>query len=242
MGTAVSVDIRDRIEDADGAFGDVFAWLHSVDATFSTYKDDSEITRLQRGVITRADASADVRFVLEECERLRDETDGYFDAYASGSLDPSGFVKGWSVEVASSMLVERGSTNHFINAGGDVRVRGVPEEGRFWNVGISDPSGLTSLRIVVSVTDAGVATSGTSERGAHVYDPHTLKPATASSSVTIIGPELAYTDAYATAALAMGHRARHWLEGLPDHESYVIDAQGNEWSTLGFARCATTLV
>jgi thiamine biosynthesis lipoprotein len=64
---------------------------------------------------------------------------GFFDARASGTLDPSGLVKGWSVEVASGMLVEAGSSNHCLNAAGDVRMRDEPVPGRAWRVGISHP-------------------------------------------------------------------------------------------------------
>jgi len=243
MGTVVSVDVR-GLEDpaADDALRSVFSWLRFVDETFSTYKEGSEISRLGRGELPPADCSPDVRFVLDACERLRTETAGYFDSHAAGSLDPSGFVKGWSVEVASSMLADRGSTNHCINAGGDVRVRGVPEDGRMWNVGVVHPHDRSALTTVVAVRDAGVATSGTAERGAHVFDPFSHEPVTDLLSVTIVGPELAYTDAYATAAFAMGHRAPEWLATLANHESYVIDAGGFAWWTPGFVRYAPALV
>jgi thiamine biosynthesis lipoprotein len=47
MGTAISVDVRDsRIPDEVGR---VFAWFRWVDDTFSTYKADSQISRLGRG-------------------------------------------------------------------------------------------------------------------------------------------------------------------------------------------------
>jgi len=242
MGMAISVDIRDLDEtSADEAMGEAFAWLRWVDATFSTYQDASEISRLGRSEICLADCAPEVSFVLDTCERLRTATDGYFDVRANGALDPSGFVKGWSVEVASAMLAEHGSTSHCINAGGDVRVRGVPEPGRLWNIGVVHPSDRTALTTVVSVSDAGVATSGSAERGEHVFDPHTGAPATDLLSVTIVGPGIAYADAYATAAFAMGRRAPDWLRDLPNHESYVVDAGGFAWWTEGFVHYAPAL-
>ncbi len=39
---------------------DVFDWFRWVDATFSTYKDDSEISRLNRGELSLADAHPEV--------------------------------------------------------------------------------------------------------------------------------------------------------------------------------------
>jgi ApbE family len=93
MGMPVVVDVRD--EDVDAAdVGRMFAWLRWVDATFSTYREDSEICRLDRGELSLIEAHKDVQWVLARCERLCEETDGYFDAHVSGRLDPSGFVKG----------------------------------------------------------------------------------------------------------------------------------------------------
>jgi thiamine biosynthesis lipoprotein len=59
--------------------------------------------------------------------------------------------------------------------------------------------------------------------------------------VTLVGPELTLTDAYATAALAMGVDAPQWLMSLADHDAYVIDAGGHVWWTAGFIRFAPAL-
>ena len=139
------------------------------------------------------------------------------------------------------MLAERGSTNHCINAGGDIRLRGEPEPGRPWRAAIAHPLVRQALTVVVEGRDIAVATSGTAERGLHVLDPTTGLPAAALASVTIVGPELALTDAYATAALAMGFAAPAWLETLVEHEAYVIDSGGHVWWTPGFARYAAAL-
>ena len=70
----------------------VFAWLREVDARFSTYRRDSEISRLGRGELALRDAHPDVREVLARCEALRVETDGYFDANLRG-LTPLGWTR-----------------------------------------------------------------------------------------------------------------------------------------------------
>jgi FAD:protein FMN transferase len=240
MGTAISVDVRDATTDP-AALEEVFAWLRRVDETFSTYKADSQVSRLGRGEIAVADCHPDVGWVLERCEEIHTATGGYFDAWASGTLDPSGFVKGWSIEAASGLLVERGSANHCINAGGDIRLRGEPEPGRPWHAGIAHPLVPGGLTVIVAGRDLAVATSGTAERGLHVIDPHTRRPAAALASVTVVGPELTLTDAYATAAVAMGLDAPKWLDSLDDHDAYVIDAGGHVWWTAGFARHAPAL-
>jgi hypothetical protein len=115
---------------------------------------------------------------------------GYFDARAApgGALDPSGLVKGWSVEAASALLAGSGTPNHCINAGGDVRIRGRPGPGRLWHVGLSHPFHPGAFTAVVGLTGGAVATSGTAERGLHVFNPHTGRPAAELASVTISGP------------------------------------------------------
>jgi thiamine biosynthesis lipoprotein len=84
--------------------------------------------------------------------------------------------------------------------------------------------------------DCGVATSGTAERGTHIFNPHAGRPAAGLASLTIIGPSLALADACATAAFAMGpDLAREWAESLPGYEAYAITDTGHTWQTAGFA-------
>src|SRR5438270_13493982 len=94
MGTAFTIDIRDR-GDWHEAVVDVVAWLHHVDAVFSTYRADSDISKLRRGTLAVDGASPHVREVLELCVGLQRETEGYFSAMYDGALDPTGLVKGW---------------------------------------------------------------------------------------------------------------------------------------------------
>src|SRR6476469_3506440 len=90
MGTVVSFDLRGADGPAaDAACNRVMAWLHDVDRRFSTYRDDSEINRIDRGELSVAAASPDVQWVLDRCAAMRDETGGAFDARGVGRLDPS---------------------------------------------------------------------------------------------------------------------------------------------------------
>ncbi|HEU5268069.1 MAG TPA: FAD:protein FMN transferase [Jatrophihabitans sp.] len=210
MGTVFSLDVRDP--DVDPAAADeAIGWLHRVDALFSTYRPDSDISRLRRGEITLADCAPQVRTVLERCAQLHEATDGYFDIHATGQLDPSGYVKGWAIERASDLLQAAGSANHCINGGGDVQCLGVPEPGRYWQVGVADPRDRSRIVATVSGSPLAVATSGTAERARHIIDPHTTQAPNAFASITVIGRQLAETDAHATAAFAMGDRAPDWL-------------------------------
>src|SRR5206468_11070760 len=139
-GTVASLDVRGAADlVAQDAFGRMMTWLHDVDRRFSTYRDRSEICRIDRGELQPRDASADVRSVLERCAALRAETAGAFDERAGGRLDPSAFVKGWATQRAAEMLNDRGLTDFSLNVGGDVVLRGGALPERAWRVGIQHP-------------------------------------------------------------------------------------------------------
>ena len=236
MGLPIGVDVRDDGETGD-ALSELFDWLRWVDATFSTFKDDSEISRINRGELRREDAHLYVREVLERCEQLRSETGGYFDMRApDGSIDPSGLVKGWAVDRAAAILDDAGLHNYAVNAGGDMRVRGraVPE--LTWRVGIQHPLEAQQVAAVIETNgELAIATSGAYARGEHVWDPHTGRPPSGILSVTIVGRELATADAYATAAFAMGSEvAPHWTARLEGYEAMTILADETVFKTGGF--------
>jgi len=237
MGTVVSIELADPLpgETLTKLVEDTCAWLHEVDARFSTYKDDSEVCRFRRGELLLSECSPDMRHVLNACADLWRDTDGYFDANAGGLLDPSGYVKGWSVEVASARLAAAGSANHCVNAGGDIRMRGRNADGNPWRVGIRHPWQADKLSWVLALSDGAVATSGSYERGDHVINPRTGKPAHGLRSVTVVGPDLSLADAYATAALAMGESGITWLAklGPEGYESAVVTDDGRAFSSAG---------
>jgi len=237
MGTVVSFEVRHALAAlAHAAINEALAWLHWVDATFSTYKPNSEIARVERGTLSLAACHPEVRFILDQCDRLRTITGGYFDARASGHLDPSGVVKGWSIERASQLLTDAGCPDHYVDGGGDVRLHGCAGPGSDWRVALTHPMRTDAYCAVVHLDEGAVATSGTYQRGFHVLDPHQRRPAMDLAAVTVIGPELMTTDAFATAALAMGHAAPAWLATLTGHEAIVIDADGRSWETKNFSR------
>jgi FAD:protein FMN transferase len=87
---------------------------------------------------------------------------------------------------------------------------------------------------VIEVSDLALATSGQYARGEHVLDPHTGRAPTGVLSVTIVGPDLATADAYATAAFAMGARSPYWAARLRHYDSLTILADGQTFRTEGF--------
>jgi len=225
MGTAVGVDLREpwvtgRAVDA------FFAWLREVDVRFSTYRADSEISRIAAGDLAVEDAHPDVHEVLGLCEEVGRSSGGLFTAsHPDGRLDPSALVKGWSVERGARLLVDAGARNLCINAGGDVLARGEPEPGRAWRVGIRHPEVTGSVAAVLAVRDLAVATSGLYERGDHILDPRSGAPARGLLSMTVAGPSLALADAYSTAAFVMGPEGVAWVAGIPGQAAYAVTTE-----------------
>ncbi|MEV5407812.1 FAD:protein FMN transferase [Thermopolyspora sp. NPDC052614] len=240
MGTVFSFDVREDPGVDPGvverALADAVAWLHQVDATFSTYRPGSVISRLGRGELDLADCPPDVADVLDRCAAAETRTGGYFTMTPGGALDPSAMVKGWAIERASQILLKAGLVRHSVNGGGDVRLRGEPEPGRPWRVGVAHPLRPGRLAAVITGRDLAVATSGTAERGAHIVDPHTGRPPTALASITLVGADMTETDSMATAAFAMGEAAREWVEDQDGLEALAVTATGHTWRTSGFAR------
>jgi FAD:protein FMN transferase len=224
MGTVISVDLRDRGV-PDSAIGAVSDWFREVDERFSTYKPESEVSRLGRGEITVDECHPDVAEVLERCEELRVLSNGAFNAWKArrdGRLDPSGVVKGWAVDRAAAILERAGARNFAINAGGDVLARGVPEPGRKWRVGIQHPRERDAVATVIEISDLAVATSGRYERGDHILDGRTGEVASDLLSLTVVGPRMTQADAYATAAFAMGEPGIAWVISQPPYSVYGV--------------------
>jgi FAD:protein FMN transferase len=222
--------------------------LRWVDATFSTYRADSEISRLNRGELTRAQLHEDVRGVLDRCEQLRRETGGYFDITApyrartappagdggAGSVDPSGLVKGWAIAGAARRLRDAGARNFSVNAGGDALLSGHPDGHDRWRVGIQHPRSVRDIALTLGLRDIAIATSGAYIRGAHIHDPVGDGTPSGLLSVTIVGPDVATADAYATAAFAMGPgRAAQFVSGLDGYDAVLIREDDTVITTPG---------
>ncbi|MFE7274646.1 FAD:protein FMN transferase [Streptomyces sp. NPDC057623] len=242
MGTVFSFDVRGGDPGAvRSALEEAVAGLHRVDEVFSTYRDDSQISRLARGELTVDECDPEVAEVLELGTEAGRTSEGWFSTSYEGRLDPTGIVKGWSVERAARRLATvPGVSGVSVNGGGDVQLLGVPGTQRPWRVGVSDPlrpGGLAAVISAAGLPELAVATSGTAERGAHIVDPRTGRSAvTDLVAVTVVAPSVTWADCWATAAFAMGSRqGLRWLESLPDVEALLITAGDEVRCTGGLA-------
>ena len=204
MGLPFSLHIRGRLqEEAEAAVvQSVWGSLRAADRVFSTYRADSDISRIDRGELAVADADPAVAEVLDLAERARLATAGAFDVRYAGHLDPSGIVKGWAAARAAG-LIDLAGTDWYLNAGGDVLLAS-PATGLPWRVGVEHPAEPTGLLRVLEVADGAVATSGSVHRGRHIIDPATGSAASGVLQATVTGPDLVWADVFATAIVVDG--------------------------------------
>ena len=200
MGMPISLALRGR--HAGDAHGDA-AWaaalevLRAADRTFSTYRADSVISRMNRGVpVDTPPEVADVLAIGAAAER---SSGGAFAVRRGGVLDPSGVVKGWAAERAAAAP---------------------------WRIGIEDPRDPTRLVAVVPLRTGAVATSGTAHRGAHIVDARTGRAPGGLASVTVVGRSLTAVDVDATAAFALGADGERWLTTRGHRAAFVVRTDG----------------
>ena len=213
----------------------VFAEFERIDSIFSTYKTESEISRINRGEIPEAAWSDDMREIFALAEATKEETNGYFDIRTpEGVVDPSGLVKGWALARAARILHDAGVADFYIEIAGDIQTSGT-DGGTPWSLGIRNPFAHSEIVKVVYPKGRGVATSGNYLRGAHIYNPHESTEAPASlASLTVVGPDIYEADRFATAAYAMGLDGLAFLEQREGFEAYGITAGGRAYFTSGF--------
>lgn len=235
MGMPISLALRGRHQDderARAAWAAVMAELHEVDRVFSTYREDSFVSRLGRREITVADCPEEVAEVLELGMLARVQSGGAFDVRRRGPdgtvvLDPSGAVKGWAVERASAHLRTLAATDFCLSAGGDLVCHTADPAGDPWQIGIEDPHDLSRVLAVVPVSRGGVATSGAAHRGAHVVDARTGTSPRRVASVTVVARSLTWADIDATSAYALDDEAATWLRGRSGCTGLVVGQDGS---------------
>jgi len=238
-GTVLFLDLgSDSITESsmDAAVEDVKLFVYEVDEVFSTYKDHSFVSRLRRGEIEIAQCPEDLQEVWQLCVLARDITYGAFDPWAvAGGFDPSGYVKGWAADRVAQILLGAGCKNVQVNAAGDLTLRGgLNEKGVAgpWKIGVVNPDNRQEVLRIFEITDGAIATSGTYERGAHIFDPNTGTIAIGAKSATVLGPDGGLTDALATALMVAGEDGAGWFAQpeLAEYSAWVIDRHsGGAW-------------
>ncbi|MFU8796996.1 MAG: FAD:protein FMN transferase, partial [Dehalococcoidia bacterium] len=131
-----------------------------------------------------------------------------------------GIAKGYAVDRACEILMDRGIGHALVDIGGDIRAIGTTT----WSIGIADPRVEGRLLGVIELQSGAIATSGDyqryhligAERVHHIIDPRTGEPARGSMSITIVATDTLAADALSTGIFVMG----------PDEGKILLDAIG----------------
>lgn len=244
MGMPATLEIVDGTRTLE-LFDEFFAYFERLNEKFSTYKENSEMSKINKGQIKNEEQSDEMKLIFKLSEETKKITGGYFDIVGrNGKYDPSGIVKGWAIMNAANILKRRGVKNFCIDVGGDIQVGGNNNSSNAWRIGIENPfrtgsANKESVKTIYLEKDEGVATSGNYLRGQHIYNPKN-KTETIDDiiSLTVIGLNTYEADRFATAAFAMGKDGINFIESLVGFEGYMIDKNGIATMTRGFNKYA----
>lgn len=234
MGMPITVEVVGSTKKIAADTEAVFSYFRMIDNRFSTYKETSEITKVNNG-LSRTKWSKQMVEIIDLAEETKKLTDGYFDINFNQVIDPSGLVKGWAIHQASLMLKDN-YDNYYIEAGGDIEVSGLNTDQQPWRIGIRNPFKINEVVKVVQINNQGMATSGNYIRGGHVYNPLTKKTIDNPVSLTVIAIDVFEADRYATAAYAMGLQGINFIENNDHLSGYMIDKNGVATMTTNFRR------
>ncbi len=239
MGMPITIEIRDQnIARAEQAAQTAFEHLIGTDKRFSPFKDDSEVSAINRGGLQRKEYSVQMNEVLELAEATKQATGGWFDVWHKGQFDPCGIVKGWALQQVSQQLLCAGFEDFFVDGSGDVQTSGQDSDGP-WRLGIRNPFAPQEVVKVIALDGQACATSGSYFLGDHIYRPLEIQPAASDESpevvsLSIIAATVYEADRFATAAFAMGRVGIEFVEQTPGLEGYAIDAAGVATYTPGW--------
>lgn len=166
-------------------------------------------------------------------------------------LDFNAIAQGYSVDLISKFLINKGIENYLVEIGGEIYASGVNPDGEKWKIGIDKPiegNQIAGMQIhaILQIQNKAIATSGNYRkfyinngvRYVHSINPHTGYPVKHNLlSATIISDDCMSADAYATACMVMGLEASIKFVNSCDLEAYFIfNNEENEfdiYSTVG---------
>ncbi|RFA18201.1 hypothetical protein B7R25_15735 [Subtercola boreus] len=240
MGTTVSIRFADDRPDPD-VLGRVETTFASFDARFSLYREDSEISRIARGELSLPASSSSMRDTYAEALDWRRLTGDSFTPHRpDGVIDLSGLVKAKAVDAAAAVLEQAGEADWLMNAGGDILSRG-DDRGEAWRAGIVDPLDRAALLadVALGVGRRALATSGTAERGEHIWRqrrPPGAQGSCAYRQVSVVARDIVTADVLATSILAGGPQQLDDALDRFDVEVLAVDESGELMASAGLRR------
>ena len=225
-GTTYSVQFTENI-DKEEIHTLVRAELDRIDMVFSTYKEDSMISKINycrttaecdEFLLMENTPSADeFKYLYEIGEKIYEDSNQAFwpvDVAAGnmnvpGSqppIDLSAIGKGYAVDKIAKLLASNGIFNYFIDIGGELSVSGT-KFGELWTWGVNNPFDLNSgayRAFSAPQNGISIATSGEYRNPGHIWNGTGDVGKRDAISVTVIGDNTTEADAWATAMYVLG--------------------------------------
>ncbi|MGU3409011.1 FAD:protein FMN transferase [Microbacterium sp. M1A1_1b] len=232
MGTVVSLRGAD-----DATAAEVRSVFAGYDHRYSLYDPSSVLSRVADGALRLRDTPDQVRATYALALEWRDRTHGAFTPHRpDGVVDLSGVVKAMAIRDAGTVLDAQGH-DWMLGVGGDVLVRGQHED-QPWSVGIVDPADRQRVVAVVPLAAPrrAVATSGTAERGEHIW----RRAVPTFVQATVVADDIVTADVLATAIVAGDETDLAGFTADEDVDVIAFGADGRVWATPGRATEAVT--
>ena len=168
------------------------------------------------GKARRLPTAAELEQVRKVCgwEQFQLQPGGAWKHAATAAVDLGAIAKGYGVDRAVEAMKGAGVGGGLVNVGGDIRCFGRRWDGKPWRIEIQNPFDMDESEPFGSLLlgDNAVCTSGNYRRFveiegqyySHIKDPRTGRPADSVPSVTVIAPDAATADAWATALSVLG--------------------------------------
>lgn len=152
-------------------------------------------------------------------------------------IELGGLGKGYALDLMVKAL--KNFPVFCVDAGGDLYARGIPEDGKAWDVFFENPIDPTSALGKVEVDNFFLASSNPLKRRwaknyHHLADPRSKQPARQMLGVYTQASKGLLADAYSTALFILGfEEAKNLLPNLPV-EAMLISPQGEICKTIKF--------
>lgn len=226
--------------------------LLDADNRFSLYKAESEISKIASGALSWESATSVQKDIRSQTQTWMEITEGFFNPTSpDGKYDPSGLVKTWAATNAAMFLEANGYRDFTLNAGGDVYIGPEVKTFPLTRVGLSNLKPINSpgasVNMILDVAGTsyrGVATSGSTERGEHIWSSDKSSKAEKFLQVTVVATDLVTADIWATAIISGGQKAFDLFANKVSKETAVAvatDHNGRIQSTSGFASILANL-
>ncbi|WP_133502468.1 FAD:protein FMN transferase [Marinomonas balearica] len=147
-------------------------------------------------------------------------------------VDLSSIAKGFGVDQVAATLDSFGIHDYLVEVGGEIRTKGMKDDGSHWEIGIESPGGGHSVaQKIIQADNLSIATSGdyrnyfekNGVRYSHTIDPKTGKPITHRLvSVTIIADSVMLADGLATAINVLGPKKGLEFAERNDIAAYML--------------------